>query len=105
MIGNADIAKKILPRQTNYMREDGQMASRHLDDMAPCKEGDILVDRLREYVEFHVHNRLHESAAGAVRARGDGRNYHVASEDTGSLKYSSRKSEILFHLGQNLVLG
>lgn len=32
---NADITQKILPKQTNYMREDGQMASRPLDDMLP----------------------------------------------------------------------
>ncbi len=31
----ADIAQKILPKQTNYMREDGQMASRPLEDMSP----------------------------------------------------------------------
>lgn len=36
---NADIAQQILPRQTNYMREDGQMASRPLEDMTP------LIDR------------------------------------------------------------
>jgi len=40
----ADIEQKILPRQTNYMREDGQMASRPLDDMTP------LLDRA-EYEE------------------------------------------------------
>lgn len=32
---HADIAQKVLPRQANYMREDGQMASRPLDDMLP----------------------------------------------------------------------
>ncbi|WP_271811971.1 thiamine pyrophosphate-binding protein [Clostridium beijerinckii] len=31
----ADIAQQILPKQTNYMREDGQMASRPLEDMSP----------------------------------------------------------------------
>lgn len=31
----ADIGQKIVPRQANYMKEDGQMASRPLDDMAP----------------------------------------------------------------------
>lgn len=36
---NADIAQQILPKQTNYMREDGQMASRPLEDMTP------LIDR------------------------------------------------------------
>ena len=40
----ADIKQKILPRQTNYMREDGQMASRPLEDMTP------LLDR-EEYEE------------------------------------------------------
>lgn len=32
---NADITQKIVPRQANYMKEDGQMASRPLEDMAP----------------------------------------------------------------------
>lgn len=31
----ADIQQKIVPKQANYMKEDGQMASRPLDDMAP----------------------------------------------------------------------
>jgi len=31
----ADITQKILPKQVNYMRPDGQMASRPLEDMAP----------------------------------------------------------------------
>ena len=39
---NADIAQKILPRQCNYMREDGQMASRPLEDMAPLLDRDEL---------------------------------------------------------------
>ncbi len=30
-----DIAQKVLPKQANYMKEDGQMASRPLEDMAP----------------------------------------------------------------------
>ena len=34
------IAQKILPRQTNYMKEDGQMASRPLEDMSPLLERD-----------------------------------------------------------------
>jgi len=34
-----DITQQILPKQTNYMREDGQMASRPLEDMSP------LIDR------------------------------------------------------------
>ena len=37
---HADIQQKILPKQANYMREDGQMASRPLDDMAPLLERD-----------------------------------------------------------------
>lgn len=39
---NADITQKILPRQCNYMREDGQMASRPLEDMAPLLDPDEL---------------------------------------------------------------
>lgn len=39
---NADITQKILPRQCNYMREDGQMASRPLEDMAPLLEREEL---------------------------------------------------------------
>lgn len=38
----ADIGQKILPRQANYMKEDGQMASRPLDDMAPLLEREEL---------------------------------------------------------------
>lgn len=38
----ADIEQKILPRQSNYMKEDGQMASRPLDDMAPLLEREEL---------------------------------------------------------------
>lgn len=34
------IAQKILPRQTNYMKEDGQMASRPLEDMSPLLDRD-----------------------------------------------------------------
>ena len=36
----ADITQKILPKQTNYMREDGQMASRPLEDMTPLLDRD-----------------------------------------------------------------
>lgn len=32
---HADITQKILPKQANYMRKDGQMASRPLEDMSP----------------------------------------------------------------------
>lgn len=34
------IGQKILPRQTNYMKEDGQMASRPLEDMSPLLNRD-----------------------------------------------------------------
>ena len=34
------IGQKILPRQTNYMKSDGQMASRPLEDMSPLLERD-----------------------------------------------------------------
>lgn len=38
----ADIMQKILPKQINYMREDGQMASRPLEDMGPLLEPEEL---------------------------------------------------------------
>ena len=38
----ADITQKILPKQVNYVRTDGQMASRPLEDMAPLLEEDEL---------------------------------------------------------------
>lgn len=44
---NADITQKILPRQCNYMREDGQMASRPLEDMAPLLEREELAGCMR----------------------------------------------------------
>ena len=34
------IGQKIMPRQTNYMKEDGQMASRPLEDMSPLLDRD-----------------------------------------------------------------
>ena len=34
------IGQKILPRQTNYMKENGQMASRPLEDMSPLLDRD-----------------------------------------------------------------
>lgn len=34
------IGQKILPRQTNYMKSDGQMASRPLEDMSPLLDRD-----------------------------------------------------------------
>lgn len=44
---NADITQKILPRQTNYMREDGQMASRPLEDMSPLLDRDELEECMK----------------------------------------------------------
>lgn len=44
---NADITQKILPKQTNYMREDGQMASRPLEDMSPLLDRDELAECLK----------------------------------------------------------
>ena len=43
---NADITQKILPKQVNYVRPDGQMASRPLEDMAPLLEEDELRNAL-----------------------------------------------------------
>jgi acetolactate synthase-1/2/3 large subunit len=37
-----DITQKILPKQVNYMKEDGQMASRPIEDMGPLLERDEL---------------------------------------------------------------
>ncbi|WP_026888264.1 thiamine pyrophosphate-binding protein [Clostridium beijerinckii] len=42
----ADIMQQILPKQTNYMREDGQMASRPLEDMSPLLDRDEFEDNL-----------------------------------------------------------
>ena len=39
-----DIAQKVLPKQANYMKEDGQMASRPLEDMAPLLSREELAD-------------------------------------------------------------
>lgn len=41
---HADITQKILPKQANYMREDGQMASRPLEDMTPLLDRDELTE-------------------------------------------------------------
>ena len=41
-----DIAQKILPKQVNYMREDGQMASRPIEDMGPLLDRDELKEAL-----------------------------------------------------------
>ncbi|MCR4558342.1 MAG: thiamine pyrophosphate-binding protein [Saccharofermentans sp.] len=38
----ADITQKILPKQVNYVRPDGQMASRPLEDMAPLLDEEEL---------------------------------------------------------------
>lgn len=43
---NADITQKILPKQTNYMREDGQMASRPLEDMSPLLDREELAENM-----------------------------------------------------------
>lgn len=37
-----DITQKILPKQVNYMKEDGQMASRPIEDMGPLLEREEL---------------------------------------------------------------
>ncbi len=42
----ADITQPILPKQTNYMTEDGQMASRPLEDMSPLLSREELMDSL-----------------------------------------------------------
>lgn len=39
---NGSIAQPILPRQTNYMKEDGQMASRPLEEMSPLLDSEEL---------------------------------------------------------------
>jgi len=44
----ADITQKILPKQVNYMKEDGQMASRPIEDMAPLLERDELKKALEQ---------------------------------------------------------
>ena len=38
----ADINQQVSPKQTNYVREDGQMASRPLEDMSPLLDRDEL---------------------------------------------------------------
>ncbi len=43
---NADITQKILPKQTNYMREDGQMASRPLEDMSPLLDREEMAENM-----------------------------------------------------------
>ena len=41
-----DITQKILPKQVNYMKEDGQMASRPIEDMGPLLDRDELKEAL-----------------------------------------------------------
>ena len=41
-----DITQKILPKQVNYMKEDGQMASRPIEDMGPLLGRDELKEAL-----------------------------------------------------------
>ncbi len=43
---NADITQKILPKQVNYMKPDGQMASRPIEDMAPLLSPEELKEAL-----------------------------------------------------------
>ena len=45
---NSSIAQPILPRQTNYMRPDGQMASRPLEEMSPLLDA----QELKEIMEM-----------------------------------------------------
>lgn len=42
----ADITQQILPKQTNYMKEDGQMVSRPLEDMSPLLDREEFEDNL-----------------------------------------------------------
>lgn len=44
---NADITQKILPKQTNYMKEDGQMASRPLEDMSPLLDREEFMKNMK----------------------------------------------------------
>ena len=41
-----DITQKILPKQVNYMKEDGQMASRPIEDMGPLLDREELKEAL-----------------------------------------------------------
>lgn len=43
----ADITQPILPKQTNYVNEEGQMASRPLEDMSPLLDRDELTEVLK----------------------------------------------------------
>ena len=47
----ADIEQKIVPKQANYMKEDGQMASRPLDDMAPLLDREELEETRWKYTQ------------------------------------------------------
>ena len=42
-----DITQIIVPRQGNYMKEDGQMASRPLEDMVPLIDRDEFEEVMR----------------------------------------------------------
>lgn len=44
---HADITQRILPRQANYMKEDGQMASRPLEDMVPLLDREELAECMK----------------------------------------------------------
>lgn len=44
---HADITQKILPKQANYMRSDGQMASRPLEDMMPLLDREELEECMK----------------------------------------------------------
>ena len=46
-IVHGDIGQKVLPKQTNYMREDGQLASRPLEDMTPLLDRDEFEENSR----------------------------------------------------------
>ena len=43
----SDISQQVTPKQANYMREDGQMASRPLEDMAPLLDREELMSALQ----------------------------------------------------------
>ena len=45
---NSDIMQKILPKQSNFMNEKGQMESRPLQDMVPLLDR----DELKECMEW-----------------------------------------------------
>lgn len=64
----ADIEQRILPRQANYMREDGQMASRPLEDMAPLLDREELeAARFRDPVTTEEAQALQKNKKEADR--------------------------------------